>query len=148
MATIDSTDGTYILKAVCQYVNQNHPEFPDIQIGDILSSRIQDDFILVLADCGIKGIPRFIVSIDDLRFPPEPEVEVIDVTEPISEPEVEVTEPMPKPEPEVIAKAGETAIEALKKSPIEIEYVDLEEKKPKPKTKQQAVNGRRKRGKK
>jgi len=116
----------YTLSAICQYLNKNYPQFGEIKTSSIVSFKVEDSSIItVLADCGIKGIPKFRIPFEKL-------------------------EPEPKPEPEVIlpgAKAGETVLETIRKAPIEIEYIDLEEKKPEPKSKKPA-NGRRKRGKK
>lgn len=118
----------YTLSAICQYLNENYPQFGEMKTSSIVSFRVEDSTIIILVDCGIKGTPKFRIPFEEL----EPEVE--------PEPEVEVILPT--------AETGETVLEIAKKTPVKIEYIDLEEKEVKPKARKEPANGRRKRGKK
>lgn len=152
----------YTLDAICQYVNENYPQFSEVQVSNVVSTRIEDSFVIVLIDCGIKGTPKFRIPAEKLEFMVKPEVRVKETrTVPVEDNDLstlivtelisEQADPIEKPEPEVIfprAEAGETVLETVRKSPIEIEYIDPKEDKPEPETKKQATNGRRKRGKK
>jgi hypothetical protein len=57
----------YTLDAICQYVNENYPQFLGVQPDNIVSFRVVDSFIVVLIDCGIKGTPKFMILADKLK---------------------------------------------------------------------------------
>jgi hypothetical protein len=65
----------YTKDAICQYFNENYPQFPGAEVKDILSTRVEDSDIIVLMDCGIKGIPKITIRADKLQFVTKPEVE-------------------------------------------------------------------------
>lgn len=67
MIDIDS----YTRDAICQYLKENHPQFSNAQVGSI-DVRVEDDFLICLIDCGIKGIPKIKIPADKLDFNPKP----------------------------------------------------------------------------
>lgn len=89
MAKIDRNS----LETVCQYVNDANQnsgaDFPVFNVEDIVSATVNAGTIVVLVDCGIKGVPKFAVSAEQLE-------KWYTKIEPTSPPEVE---PKPKRQP-------------------------------------------------
>lgn len=72
---IDNQD--HIKESVCQFLSNNpQGDFPEIKPENIVSLRIVDDKVIVMADCGIKGIPKFTIPADRLEFNSESALEV------------------------------------------------------------------------
>lgn len=64
----------YTLDAICQYVNENYSQFSEVQVGNIVSTGIENSFLIVLIDCGIRGTPKFRIPVEKLEFMVKPEV--------------------------------------------------------------------------
>ncbi len=74
---IEIDDQDHVKQSVCQFLSNNSQgDFPEIKPGNIVSLRIINDKIVVMANCGIKGIPRFTIPADRLEFNPKPAFEV------------------------------------------------------------------------
>jgi hypothetical protein len=71
MINLDSEQ--YVKEAICQWLNDNpQGDFPAIRMDNVVALRIIDTDIIALIDCGIKGVPKFVIPAEKLEFKPKP----------------------------------------------------------------------------
>jgi hypothetical protein len=71
MINLDSEQ--YVKEAICQWLNDNSQgDFPAIKMDNVVALRIIDTNVIALIDCGIKGVPKFVIPAEKLEFKPKP----------------------------------------------------------------------------